>query len=293
MSCPHIVWALREGKSRKLSAHERLILMVLAERANGEMFCWPSVDLLREDTGASRRTVQNALRRLDDLGLIRIEERIRQTSIYHVNRPREDAPAAPRSRAPRASSAPVAPSSCAPVASPPAPSAPLRAQELPFEGAPDAHESPRESPKRESPNTENSTGTGIVVGSSTRAGARASRARQLPKGWYPSEAGVAYAKQHGLNRDDVEHFRDHHTARGNTMLDWDAAWRTWCRNAKRYQARDRSIVPANGGTRVFDPNKLSGAPRLLWEIQQERRAAGLTDNGVGPIIDATILEGVS
>lgn len=29
-------------------------------------------------------------------------------------------------------------------------------------------------------------------------------------------------------------FCDHHRSRGNTMLDWDAAWRTWCRNSKTF-----------------------------------------------------------
>lgn len=49
---------------------------------------------------------------------------------------------------------------------------------------------------------------------------------------------MAYAKERDLDRDELEHFRDHHTARGTTMIDWDAAWRTWCRNAVSYRARN-------------------------------------------------------
>jgi hypothetical protein len=32
-------------------------------------------------------------------------------------------------------------------------------------------------------------------------------------------------------------FRDHHTAHGNAMLDWDAAWRTWCANSVKFGTR--------------------------------------------------------
>jgi hypothetical protein len=147
MSCPHIVWALREGKilrqrgeeRRCLSAYERLVLMVVAERANGEMICWPSIDLIAEDTGMSRRSVQSALRELHNLKLIRIEERHRKTSIYHVLRPKdaqihplfEDAAPAPSQDA---------------TPAPHAANASVRVQEVSIEGAGGAPESPRESP---------------------------------------------------------------------------------------------------------------------------------------------------
>jgi uncharacterized protein YdaU (DUF1376 family) len=35
----------------------------------------------------------------------------------------------------------------------------------------------------------------------------------------------------------VAEFRDHHTAHGKTMRDWRAAWRTWVRNAIKFDAR--------------------------------------------------------
>jgi len=96
MSCPHIVWALREGRERRLKATERLVLMVLAERANGQMYCWPSIGTIAEDTGLSGRAVQFATAHLEKIGLIRIERRFRQTSIYHVLRPKEDEHPSPK-----------------------------------------------------------------------------------------------------------------------------------------------------------------------------------------------------
>ena len=33
---------------------------------------------------------------------------------------------------------------------------------------------------------------------------------------------------------DWDQFRDHHVAKGSVMADWDAAWRTWSRNAAKF-----------------------------------------------------------
>lgn len=52
--------------------------------------------------------------------------------------------------------------------------------------------------------------------------------------WQPSPAGVAYAKERGVPQTEVQNFVDHHTARGNVMANWDAAWRMWCRNAVKF-----------------------------------------------------------
>lgn len=40
--------------------------------------------------------------------------------------------------------------------------------------------------------------------------------------------------------DQAAQFRDHHAARGGKMLDWDAAWRTWIRNALEFTRPPRS-----------------------------------------------------
>ena len=34
---------------------------------------------------------------------------------------------------------------------------------------------------------------------------------------------------------ELDQFCDHHTAKGSIFKDWSAAWRTWCRNAVKYQ----------------------------------------------------------
>ena len=51
-------------------------------------------------------------------------------------------------------------------------------------------------------------------------------------------SGLAYAFDHGFVGEAAaalfEQFRDHHQARGTTMADWGAAWRTWVRNEVKF-----------------------------------------------------------
>lgn len=64
-----------------------------------------------------------------------------------------------------------------------------------------------------------------------------SRASQLPKKWEPSEAmRETFAEKYpGLVlADEAEAFRDYHTSKGSLYKDWDACFRTWCRNALKW-----------------------------------------------------------
>jgi hypothetical protein len=61
------------------------------------------------------------------------------------------------------------------------------------------------------------------------------KARPIPEEWKPSESHTEMAAREGLTvHAEAEHFRDHHTARGSLMKDWDAAFRTWLRNAVKF-----------------------------------------------------------
>ena len=68
----------------------------------------------------------------------------------------------------------------------------------------------------------------------------AKRKRQLPDDFSLTTDREAVLRESVPDADafaEFAQFTDHHRSRGNTMLDWDAAWRTWCRNAARFQAR--------------------------------------------------------
>lgn len=59
------------------------------------------------------------------------------------------------------------------------------------------------------------------------------RQSQFPDDFKPNEAGEAAGA--GLSMEtELEAFKNHHTGKGSLMADWQAAWRTWCGNARKY-----------------------------------------------------------
>mgnify|MGYP001399035751 CR=1 FL=1 len=61
------------------------------------------------------------------------------------------------------------------------------------------------------------------------------RATQLPEDFYPDGTALSLAAELGVSLSaELPKFRDYHTARGKPMKDWQAALRTWLRNAKQF-----------------------------------------------------------
>lgn len=71
----------------------------------------------------------------------------------------------------------------------------------------------------------------------------------LPNDWVPSQKNIDDAHSREFSDADIkseaEAFRDYHLARGTTFKDWDAAWRTWLGNAKKF-AKARSAGGRKG-----------------------------------------------
>ena len=61
-----------------ISSNEKYLLIVLANYADAEFRCWPSIKRLCDDTGMSERTVQRCFKALVEAGIIRRSERKRQ-----------------------------------------------------------------------------------------------------------------------------------------------------------------------------------------------------------------------
>lgn len=59
------------------------------------------------------------------------------------------------------------------------------------------------------------------------------RQSQLPDDFAPNEAGIAAAVGLALET-ELDAFKNYHAAKGTLMLDWQAAWRTWCGNARKF-----------------------------------------------------------
>jgi hypothetical protein len=66
-------------------------------------------------------------------------------------------------------------------------------------------------------------------------------AHQHPSDWTPRPEERLMATASGLDCDsEALAFRDHHTAKGSRFEDWDAAFRTWLRNAVKFANNRRT-----------------------------------------------------
>lgn len=57
-----------------LPTFEKLVLLALADCANDEGLCWPSIATLERKTNAGRRTVQRSIRALESAGILKRQE---------------------------------------------------------------------------------------------------------------------------------------------------------------------------------------------------------------------------
>lgn len=80
----------------------------------------------------------------------------------------------------------------------------------------------------------------------------AKKATQLPDDWVPSDRNIQDALSKQFSAQEIDHeadqFRDYHLARGSTFKSWDAAWRTWLGNARKFAA-GRPQNQRNGASR--------------------------------------------
>jgi hypothetical protein len=65
---------------------------------------------------------------------------------------------------------------------------------------------------------------------------RADKAAPLPPDFSFTDDRRRFAEAGGVPDPGLEfaQFKDHHRAKGSLMYDWEAAWKTWCRNAVKY-----------------------------------------------------------
>ena len=86
MSAPAFAWALECGAALELLPADRLVLIYLADMANGAKVCWPGQPLIARFTGLAPNTVIAALKRLEARQLIRAEPSPGRVTRYHILR---------------------------------------------------------------------------------------------------------------------------------------------------------------------------------------------------------------
>lgn len=72
-------------------------------------------------------------------------------------------------------------------------------------------------------------------------------AHRMPVGWAPKASHFKLGEERGLPPAELEKqreaFKDFHDSKGSLFVDWDAAFRTWIRNAGIYGPKGRSPYP--------------------------------------------------
>lgn len=79
---------------------------------------------------------------------------------------------------------------------------------------------------------------------------RAKRATQMPDNFVLSEDMTKYASDAGIDpMSEFEAFKDFHLSKGSVFRDWPAAWRTWIRNAIKF---NRGKTPTEPQGRTYE-----------------------------------------
>lgn len=73
-----------------LSATHKLVLLALADWANDEGLCWPSINRLSIKTSMAGRSIQRLIRQLEEMGFIRREETAGKGNRYWIVIPATD-----------------------------------------------------------------------------------------------------------------------------------------------------------------------------------------------------------
>jgi len=84
---------------------------------------------------------------------------------------------------------------------------------------------------------------GTVIDSASAKTLKRPRSTVLPHEFVPNEKAEMLAHEMGLNLANQQAaFEDYHTAKGSTFIDWQAAFRNWLRNAKRFSRHSQLIT---------------------------------------------------
>jgi len=214
MSIEAMNWALAQKTG---SAASKLVLLILANRADHAGVCWPGFAGICEQTELSRRSVINHLQGLEAAGLLTVERRPQpKTNLYRLNLSGSAAAALVQGL----HGAPAAPGSAG------------RALEV----VQDVH--PGSAPAAPEPKETQIEPTRTVSG--------AKRASRLPDDFELTETRRLVAEAERLPAERTfakfcDYWRGVSGHRGR-KVDWDATWRNWCRNdadrARNGQAGD-------------------------------------------------------
>lgn len=193
-----LVWEL------DLPDSEKLVLLALADCANDEGYCWPSIETIKKKCSKSERTVQNCIRTLCVKGHLTQKPGTHKSWDYLVHPIVRFASDTPAAAAPRKGCTPQ------PLRPTPAKAAPRPPQPL--------HPNHKENHQEPSP-----------------------KLRAVPDAWWPKpfgegtvSRGVVDGWPPGELEAQVEQFLAHHGSKNNSFSDLQKAFSTWVLNTRKW-----------------------------------------------------------
>ena len=210
MAFEWMAWAVKQKTEKPVS---KSVLIALANYADEEGFCYPSITRLCEVTECCEKAVRNAIKHLEAIGLLRKGKRRRRkdgtlgVQEYYLT-------SGTMCQKPEVSNTePQAPDTTSPEVQDTA-----QNQSLP----------------KPIKNT--------LSGCQKPEQKKSKKPHRLPDDWFCSEDLGNWAMKNGLTDEEVvlciDQFKDHYAAaagKGSTALDWDAKFRTWIRNEVKWK----------------------------------------------------------
>ena len=192
------VWKLKD-----LADSEMLVLLAMADWSDKDGVCWPSIAQLADKTNKGERTIQGAIKAIVAKGHLTRNEVPGRGCRYVVH---------PRSGRTPAAAAPPQGTTDTPAAA--APNTSIHT--IPQKASPSSGK--RAKPAKPSMTLIPSDFEPVMRDGSITA--------TTVNGWPP-----------GRLADELEHFIDHHTVKATHSADWQASWRTWVKNSKKWEPR--------------------------------------------------------
>lgn len=70
-----------------INSTQKIVLLALADWANDEGMCWPSIQRIADKCCLTTRAVQKALRAMEEMGLLRYEDGVHKSRTYWISLP--------------------------------------------------------------------------------------------------------------------------------------------------------------------------------------------------------------
>ncbi|MEF6203242.1 helix-turn-helix domain-containing protein [Escherichia coli] len=198
----------------------KLVLIKLADNANDKGECWPSYQHIADQCECSRTAVRNHIDALEEMGLIRRENRVgvnngkgNTSNVYYL---KLDATPMPLNCTGVChEEAHPMPSDCTPP--------------VPPDGTRTSHSF---EPVTE-PNSLSGREGFMSEAAKRRIGISPNGEIPFPPLFKPSADHIAMAAEKGVSIEtELLNFRDYHLSRGTLLIDWNSAFRVWIRNAR-------------------------------------------------------------